>query len=33
VSCEPTGHRWWVLAQLAANRSMPFVCVLPMLTS
>jgi transposase len=33
VSCEPTGHRWRVLAQLAANRSMPFVCVQPMLTS
>ena len=24
VSCEPTGHRWRVLAQLAADRSMPF---------
>jgi transposase len=33
VGCEPTGHRWRVLAQLAANRSMPFVCVQPMLTS
>jgi transposase len=33
VSCEPTGHRWRVLAQLAATRSMPFVCVQPMLTS
>jgi transposase len=33
VSCEPTGHRWRVLGQLAANRSMPFVCVQPMLTS
>jgi transposase len=33
VSCEPTGHRWRVLAQLAANRSMPFVCVQPMVTS
>jgi transposase len=27
VSCEPTGHRWRVLGQLAADRSMPFVCV------
>jgi transposase len=27
VACEPTGHRWRVLAQLAADRSMPFVCV------
>jgi transposase len=33
VSCEPTGHRWRVLGQLAADRGMPFVCVQPMLTS
>ena len=33
VSCEPTGHRWRVLGQLAADRSMPFVCVRPMQTS
>jgi transposase len=33
VACEPTGHRWRVLGQLAANRSMAFVCVQPMLTS
>jgi transposase len=33
VSCEPTGHRWRVLGQLAAERSMPFVCVQPMQTS
>ena len=33
VSCEPTGHRWRVLAQLAADRSMLFVCVQPMVTS
>jgi transposase len=33
VSCEPTGHRWRVLAQLAADRGMPFVCVQPMVTS
>jgi transposase len=33
VVCEPTGHRWRVLGQLAADRSMPFVCVQPMLTS
>jgi transposase len=26
VACEPTGHRWRVLGQLAAQRSMPFVC-------
>jgi transposase len=33
VSCEPTGHRWRVIGQLAADRSMPFVCVQPMQTS
>jgi transposase len=33
VSCEPTGHRWRVLGELAAQRSMPFVCVQPSLTS
>jgi Transposase len=33
VACEPTGHRWRVLGQLAADRSMPYVCVQPMLSS
>jgi transposase len=33
VACEPTGHRWRVLGQLAEQRSMSFVCVQPMLTS
>jgi transposase len=33
VACEPTGHRWRVLGQLADERGMPFVCVQPMLTS
>ena len=33
VACEPTGHRWRVLGQLAAERGMCFVCVQPMLTS
>ena len=33
VSCEPTGHRWRVLGQLAADLSVPFVCVQPMVTS
>jgi transposase len=33
VACEPTGHRWRVLGQLAAGRGMPFVCVQPMLMS
>jgi transposase len=32
VSCEPAGHRWRVLGQLAAGRGMPLVCVQPMLT-
>src|SRR5207302_10772488 len=26
VACEPTGRRWRVLGQLAADRGMPFVC-------
>jgi transposase len=29
VACEPTGHRWRVLGQLAADRGMPMVCVQP----
>ncbi|WP_374969497.1 IS110 family transposase [Terrabacter sp. BE26] len=33
VACEPTGHRWMVLAQLAAERGMPFVCVQPAASS
>ena len=33
VACEPKGHRWRVLGQLAAERGMSFVCVQPMLTS
>ena len=33
VACEPTGHRWRVLGQLAGDRAMSFVCVQPMLTS
>jgi transposase len=33
VACEPTGHRWRVLGQLAADRGMPFVCVQPVVTS
>jgi transposase len=31
VGCEPTGHRWMVLNELAAQRDMPLVCVQPML--
>jgi transposase len=30
VACEPTGHRWRVVGQLASDRSMPFVCVQPL---
>jgi transposase len=33
VACEPTGHRWRVLGQLAEQRSMFFVCVQPIQTS
>jgi transposase len=33
VSCEPAGHRWRVLSQLAADRSVPLVCVQPLVTS
>ena len=33
VSCEPTGHRWRVLGQLAADRDLPFVCVQTLMTS
>jgi transposase len=33
VACEPTGHRWRVVGQLAGDRSMPFVCVQPLVTS
>ena len=33
VACEPTGNRWMVLAQLAAERGMSFVCVQPALSS
>ncbi len=33
VACEPTGHRWRVLGQLAGDRAMSVVCVQPMLSS
>ena len=33
IACEPTGHRWRVLGELAGRRGMPFVCVQPSLTS
>lgn len=31
VACEPTGHRWRVVAQLAAERGLSLVCVQPVL--
>jgi transposase len=31
VACEPTGHRWRVLDQLAAERGLHLVCVQPLL--
>jgi hypothetical protein len=33
VACEPTGHRWQVVGQLAAGRGMPFVCVQTLLVA
>jgi transposase len=33
VACEPTGHRWRVLGQLAEARGMPFVCVQPAISA
>jgi transposase len=33
VACEPTGHRWRVLGQLATDRSMRLVCVQPIQTA
>jgi transposase len=33
IACEPTGHRWRVLGQLAADRGMRYVCVQPNQTS
>ena len=33
IACEPTGHRWRVLGQLAGERGMAFVCVQPSVTS
>jgi transposase len=33
VACEPTGHRWRILGQLAGERAMAFVCVQSLLVS
>ena len=31
VACEPAGHRWRVLDQLAADRGLALVCAQPLL--
>ncbi len=33
LACEPTGHRWRILGQLAADRGMSFVCVQPTMSA
>ncbi|MCI2239114.1 IS110 family transposase [Kineococcus sp. TRM81007] len=33
IACEPTGHPWRILGQLAAERSMAFVCVQPLISA
>jgi transposase len=33
VAVEPTGHRWRVVGQLAAERGMAFVCVQPLMSA
>jgi transposase len=33
IAVEPTGHRWRVVGQLAAERGMPFVCVQPLMSA
>ena len=33
VGCEPTGHRWRILAELCQRRGVDLVCVSPMLVS
>ena len=33
VACEPTGHRWRILSQLADQRGMSFVCVQPAISA
>jgi transposase len=33
VACEPTGHRWMIVQQLAAGRGVPLVCVQPLSVS
>lgn len=33
VACEPTGHRWMIVQQLAAERGIPLVCVQPLVVA
>ncbi|WP_432485049.1 IS110 family RNA-guided transposase [Kineococcus esterisolvens] len=33
VACEPIGHRWRILGQLAEQRGMAFVCVQPLISA
>jgi len=33
VACEPTGHRWMVVQQLATAREIPLVCVQPLVVA
>src|SRR5262249_39052520 len=33
VACEPAGHRWMVIAELAAERGIPLVCVQPLVVA
>lgn len=33
VACEPTGHRWMIMQQLAAGRGVPLVCVQPLVVA
>jgi transposase len=33
AACEPTGHRWQILDQLATARAIPLVCVQPLLVA
>ena len=33
VACEPTGHRWMIVQQLAAGRGIPLVCVQPLVVA
>jgi|GEM_PF-295228 len=30
VACEPTGHRWQIIGQMAADRALPMVCIQPL---